>query len=167
MTGEAPVPPQGDSLASAESVMRAYTSRSEEAAVRLLRVAGLLQVRIGRVLKHYGLSPAAHDVLCVLRDAGGVLASRRVAEAMSSASPDLTRLLRRLEEAGLVGRSQDAKDKRVLMVSLTDAGRLRLDAVAGPMQSLHKQVMGRLKKGDRKDLVRILAELEASGESRV
>lgn len=146
---------------------RGYASRSEEAAVRLMRVAGMLQVRIGRVLKHYGLSPATHDILTVLRDAGGTLASRRVAEAISTAAPDLTRLVQRLEKAGLVTRGRDAGDKRVVVVTLTDAGRGKLDAVAGPISSLHKQVMGRLKKGERKDLVRILTALEADGLPRI
>jgi len=146
---------------------RGYASRSEEAAVRLIRVAGLLQVRIARVLKHYDLSPAAHDILTVLRDAGGALPSRRVAAAMSTAAPDLTRLLHRLAGAGLVQRQRDPGDKRIVVVVLTDAGRGKLDAVAGPISSLHKQVMGRLKKGDRKDLVRILQSLESAGESRV
>ena len=135
--------------------------------MRLVRVAGIMQVREARVLKHYGLSPVGHDILTVLRDAGGSLPARRVADAISTASPDLTRLLQRLAAKELIGRERDTRDKRVMLVSLTDAGRDLLQQVAGPIGSLHKQMMGRLKKGERKELVRILAALEEVNATRL
>lgn len=135
--------------------------------MRLMGAAAMVQVRLARVLKHYGLSPATHEVLTVLADAGGRCASKHIAPQLSTAAPDLTRLLQRLERAGLIERSRDASDKRVVIVSLTGAGQTALDDAAGPIASLHKQVMGRLKKGERKALISILRQIEADGATRV
>jgi len=146
---------------------RAFASRSEEAAVRLMRAAGMVQVRLARLLKHYGLSPATYDILRVLADAGGACASRDIARRIATAAPDLTRLLQRLEKAGYIERSRDTTDRRVISVRLTDAGRELLDRTAGPIASLHKQIMGRLKKGERKALVAALRQLEDDGVRRV
>ena len=153
----------GDGLTAA----RGYASRSEEASVRLLSVAGVLQVRLGRVLKHYGLSPATYDILSVLASEGGKLPAKRVQSLIATASPDLTRLLQRLSDQGLIERDRDPADKRAVVVSLTEQGKSLLQQVAGPIESLHKQMLGRIKKGERKELVRILKALEEANEGRV
>ncbi len=146
---------------------RTFGSRSEEAAIRLMRAAGMVQVRVARLLKHYGLSPATHDILRVLADAGGRCASKDIAQRVATAAPDLTRLLQRLEKAGHIERGRDAEDRRVVTVRLTDTGRALLDQTAGPLASLHKQIMGRLQKADRKALVAALRRLEDDGATRV
>jgi len=132
-----------------------------------MRAAGMVQVRLARLLKHYGLSPATYDILRVLADAGDACASRHLARCIATAAPDLTRLLQRLEKAGYIERSRDTTDRRVVTVRLTDAGRDLLDRTTGPIASLHKQIMGRLKKGERKALVAALRQLEDEGVSRV
>lgn len=143
--------------------LRSFDSRSEEAAVRLLRTAGLLQVKVARVLRHYGISPVGYDILVVLDGAGGSLRPRQIADAISTASPDLTRLLQRLELQGLVRREKHDGGRRTLRVTLTDDGAAMLVQVAGPVGSLYKQVLGRLEKSDRKQLLRVLRKLEGRG----
>jgi len=146
---------------------RRYDSRSEEAVVRLLRVAGILQVRLARMLKHYNLSPAGYDILVVIDDAGGSLPAKAVSERIATASPDLTRLIQRLVAKGWVITKRDPADRRALLVELTGPGRSLIQKVAGPASSLHKQMLGRIKKSDRKDLVRILQTLEDEGSARI
>lgn len=47
----------------------------------------------------------------------------------------VTRIVDRLERAGLVRRQKSSKDKRVTNVSLTDAGRAKLETAPEPLQA--------------------------------
>lgn len=70
-------------------------------------------------------------------------------------SSTLTPLLKRLEAQGLVARTRDAADERVVRLSLTDQGRaLRAPACAVPGELLEGADLG------LEDLARIKAEVE-------
>ena len=47
----------------------------------------------------------------------------------------VTRIIDRLERDGVVKREKSSKDKRVVNVSLTDAGKIKLDAAPEPLQA--------------------------------
>jgi DNA-binding MarR family transcriptional regulator len=64
----------------------------------------------------------AHIFLMSKIDAHGALPMTRVAEFLGSGLPTATGLVSRMEERGLVRRDHDTRDRRVVLVSLTDAG---------------------------------------------
>ena len=63
-----------------------------------------------------------YDVLYALRKAGCALRQSELAKHVLLSQPALSRLVERLEQRGLVLRSTDSRDKRGVLVSLTDAG---------------------------------------------
>lgn len=64
----------------------------------------------------------AHVFLMSMLDKHGVVPMTRVAELLGSGLPTATGLVSRMEERGLIRRDHDTKDRRVVLVSLTDAG---------------------------------------------
>jgi DNA-binding MarR family transcriptional regulator len=81
------------------------------------------------VLADFGLTPARYDVLYAIVDADtqyGVCPQRKLWKALGVARSTMSKLLRSLEELGLVRRERWSIDRRQRYVSLTALGRLRL-----------------------------------------
>jgi DNA-binding MarR family transcriptional regulator len=64
----------------------------------------------------------AHLFLMSMIDKHGALPMTRVSEFLGSGLPTATGLVSRMEERGLVRRDHDTRDRRVVLVSLTNAG---------------------------------------------
>ena len=63
-----------------------------------------------------------YDVLYALKKAGCALRQSELTKQVLLSQPALSRLVERLEQRGLVRRSSDTRDKRGVLVELTDAG---------------------------------------------
>ncbi|MEJ5366935.1 MAG: MarR family transcriptional regulator [Bryobacteraceae bacterium] len=112
----------------------------QDAFVTLQRAAARLMDGVADLLKPYGLRPAQYNVLRILRGAQPEeLSCRQVAERMMTREPDLTRLLDRLEAAGLVRRARNDADRRVVRVAITPSGLELLGRLDAPMLELHRR----------------------------
>ena len=102
---------------------RPFRSREEEAYLSVIRTADLLARDIGDQLKDYGISETQYNVLRILRGAGpdGHPCSE-VGARLVTRDPDVTRLLDRMEKRGLVSRSRDAADRRIVTIRLSADG---------------------------------------------
>ena len=63
---------------------------------------------------------------------------------MVTKDPDITRLLDRLERRGLVVRSREQKDRRVIIARITQEGLRTLAELDEAVLKLHKRQLGRL-----------------------
>ncbi|MGH7337863.1 MAG: MarR family winged helix-turn-helix transcriptional regulator, partial [Myxococcota bacterium] len=98
----------------------------DEAGLNLMLAAAWLERRIELALARHGLTLPQYNVLRILRGAGdGGHARCEIAERMIDAAPDVTRLLDRLEAAGLVRRGPGRADRRASVAWITPKG-LRL-----------------------------------------
>ncbi len=117
----------------------------DEAFASLQRTADALMQGVAAALKPAGLSPAQYNVLRILRGAGpDGLACREIGERMITKDPDITRLLDRLEERGLVARSRDRADRRVITTRITDKGQRILEDLDKAIEELHVKQLGHL-----------------------
>jgi DNA-binding MarR family transcriptional regulator len=110
------------------------------------------------VLRVADLTFAQYNVLRILR--GGqseALSCGTISQRMLTRDSDLTRLLDRLEERGLVKRVRDSRDRRMVTAAITDSGLQLLRRLDGPVDRLHRE---QLKHIPRKQLetLRALAE---------
>jgi DNA-binding MarR family transcriptional regulator len=105
---------------------------SDEALLSILRTATMIDHGLAEVLRPYGVTTTQYNVLRILRGAGGRgLCGREIAERLISRVPDVSRLLERLEEAGLLSKRRDAGDRRHVTARISPKGR-RILAQATP-----------------------------------
>ena len=121
----------------------------QEAFVQLQRAASRLMEDVARLLKPAGLRPTQYNVLRILRGARpDPLSCGEISARMITREPDLTRLLDRLESAGLVSRCRGDEDRRVVRVAITAQGLALLESLDAPMLALHRRQFAAL--GERK-----------------
>lgn len=135
----------------------------QEAFVQFQRAASRLMEDVARLLKPAGLRPTQYNVLRILRGARpDALSCGEITDRMITREPDLTRLLDRLETAGLVSRCRGEQDRRVVRVTITAEGLAVLKSLDAPMLALHRRQFEPL--GERKTamLTRIASELAES-----
>ena len=77
--------------------------------------------------------------------------------------PDITRLLDRLERAGLVHRYRDTRDRRVVRGTLTPEGSDLVERMAAPLEALHCDLVSHLDADERKHLVSLLRKARRAG----
>jgi DNA-binding MarR family transcriptional regulator len=101
----------------------------EQAVIAVLRVANRITLELTALLKPHGLTPSQYNALRILRGVGeSGLTCRELGERMLTRDPDITRLIDRLERAGLATRLRETGDRRVVTTRITRRG---IDALAG------------------------------------
>lgn len=142
----------------AEVVPRPDETLEYETFLSLVEAAHLLSRGFAEALRPAGLTPTQFNVLRVLRCAGKPLHCGEMGGRLSSRDPDVTRLLDRLESRGLITRSRDAADRRVVMTSLTDEGRALLSELEYPVGRIHREQFAHLGSEKLELLSRLLTE---------
>jgi DNA-binding MarR family transcriptional regulator len=101
-----------------------FARPSDEALVSILRTATVLEHGSNEALRPFGITMTQYNVLRILRGAGvGGLCGREIAERLISRVPDVSRLLDRMEEMGLLSKERDSSDKRHVTARITAKGR--------------------------------------------
>jgi DNA-binding MarR family transcriptional regulator len=151
---------------------RPFETPAEEAYLNLLRTTTVLAADFERLFKDAGLSEPQYNVLRILRGAGtgtGAtgLPCLEIASRMITRVPDITRLVDRLEAAGLVERARTSEDRRVVLVKITNKG---LDAIApldAKLAEVHRRQMGHMTRRELEELSRLLVKArEPAGDAR-
>jgi DNA-binding MarR family transcriptional regulator len=76
--------------------------------------------------------------------------------------PDASRLLDRMEAAGLIRRERDAADRRFVTTRITEAGLRVVAELDGPIDELHRRRLGVLDADELRSLIGLLARLRES-----
>ena len=130
--------------------------------IGLLQAADALGQQAEQLLKATGLSGAQYNVLRILRGAEPAgLPCRGIGDRMISHDPDMTRLLDRMEERGLITRVRQTDDRRVVKTRITAQGLRLLKTLDRPIHHLHKHQFQHLPAARLKILSELLEELRA------
>ena len=124
---------------------------------RVAKASRLLDAEMRTSLARVGLTKEEFKVLMELHtgpQTHGVLS--RHLEVSTGA---MTNRLDKLERAGLVSRSQDPKDRRGVMLTLTPSGAERLDAYIDRGARRERQLLEGLSAGDKRQLNELLTKL--------
>jgi len=134
-----------------------FSTLEDEALVSLQRTADRLQGRLGDMLKPHGLSPTQYNALRILRGAGDEGRScSEIAERMINRDPDITRLVDRLERRGLVKRSRDGKDRRVITTRITPTGLDLLRSLDRLIEEFNRKLLGHMGDEQLRTLIKLL-----------
>lgn len=141
---------------------RPFRSLGHEAHLSIERTAAVLGHAFAETLKPHGLTPTQYNVLRILRGAGpDGLCRYEVGERLVTPVPDVTRLLDRLETAGLVDRERDTEDRRQVRARITAEGRRLLDALDDIVDEMHRGHFGHLEEERLRTLIDLLAAARA------
>jgi DNA-binding MarR family transcriptional regulator len=145
-------------LESEIKMSRPFARKSEEALVSIMRTAAMLDHVFGDALKQFGVTGTQYNVLRILRGAGkDGLCGREIGERLVSKEPDVSRLLDRMEEQGLMTRERDPDDRRHVTARATAKGLKILVQAEPTLAALEGQYFGALNAGALKDLIDTLA----------
>jgi len=142
-----------------------FTSREQEAYLSLLRTAETLQAQAEARLKDFGLTGTQYNALRILRGAGPEgLPCREIGERMITHDPDITRLLNRLEDRGLVERTRARHDRRVIFGKISAAGLKLLREMDAPIEKYGRDMLRHVGQERLKQLIDLL-ELVRGGKT--
>ena len=141
-----------------------FASLAHEAHLSVVRTAAVVQDEVERFLKPYGITATQYNVLRILRGAEpDGLCRNEVRDRMLTRMPDMTRLLDRMEEAGLVVRSRERDDRRMVLTRISDQGRKLLSDLDVAVDREHKSRFTKLNDDELRSLIEMLARVRSSG----
>lgn len=141
-----------------------FTSLEQEVFLNLVRTASLLEHGVAEGLKAHGLTLTQYNALRILRGAGpDGLCRSEIQERMLTPVPDATRLLDRLEAAGLVVRDRGEADRRFVIARITRDGLDLLERLDAPVEELHQEQLGHMSRSDLRRLADLLEEARPAG----
>src|SRR3954452_17696249 len=128
---------------------------------RISRLARELEARLEPVYREHGLEPGWHDILATLRRHGAPYRLRPtdLTNASMLTSSGTTKRLDKLEQAGLIARSPDPDDRRGTLITLTDAGLERIDAVTEAHPANERRLLDALSAAEQRQLADLLRKL--------
>lgn len=141
-----------------------FRSLHEEALLSIARTEAVTRERLERVLAPHGLTMTQYNVLRILRGAGtNGLCRNEIGQRLISRMPDVSRLLDRMEAAGLVSRVRSREDRRLVTTTLTSKGRKLVDALDDDIADAQAEQVGHMTKAQLRTLIDLLG-LARSGE---
>jgi DNA-binding MarR family transcriptional regulator len=141
-----------------------FVSLHQEAYLNLARTAAVLSHSFNEAIKPYGITATQYNVLRILRGAGDAgLCRNDVRDRLVAQVPDVTRLLDRMEDAGLIERERETTDRRLVTTRITDEGLRVLDALDTRIVDVHRAQLGHLSKQQLTTLIELLSLARVPG----
>jgi DNA-binding MarR family transcriptional regulator len=143
-----------------------FPSPAHEAVVGIMRTNELLQIRLTRLFREYGVTAQQYNILRILQGSGKPLPCLEIASRMITVVPAITGLIDRLEKAALVRRVRSETDRRVVNVGITDAGTALLAEAEEPLGTLHESLMGHMEPAELEALTALLDKVRAPHQTQ-
>ena len=139
---------------------RPFDAPGDEALVTLLRTADVLRGELERTLGKHGITLQQFNVLRILRGSHPKpLPTLEIADRMIERAPGITRLIDRLENAGLVSRKRCPEDRRVVHCAITEAGVEMLAQSVPTAREAGRRLSSRLSQDELERLTELLDRL--------
>jgi DNA-binding MarR family transcriptional regulator len=134
---------------------------------RVSRLGHHLDVARRAAFTDHGIEPWEFDVLAALRRAGAPyeLSPGRLLRETLVTSGTMTNRVDRLVARSLVERLPDPRDRRGVLVRLTDEGRATVDGALAALLEHERPLLAALSADERRDLAALLRRLSVSIET--
>lgn len=144
---------------------RRFDSIQQEAFLNLWRTYDKLKVLEDTMFASVDLSAQQYNTLRLLRSSHPEpMPTQSLGARLISRAPDMTRLLDKLEGRGFIQRTRREDNRRVVDVSLTQAGVDLLDQLAQPVQECHLRQLGHMDDHELETLTQLLKKVRAPHE---
>lgn len=140
-----------------------FRSLEEEAHLNIARTAAVLEHALSQALKPFDITPTQYNVLRILRGAGAEgLCRNEVGGRLVTRVPDVTRLLDRMEETGLLARERGTSDRRYVTARISPQGLAILERLDGEICRIHRRQLGHLDKQQLRELIELLTAVRGA-----
>jgi DNA-binding MarR family transcriptional regulator len=141
---------------------RPFHSIKAEVTVGILRTAALIERHFAQVVASTGVTVQQYNVLRILRGAGPEgLPTLVIRDRMIHAAPGITRLLDKLEKAGLARRERASPDRRQVFCYITPKGLEILAQLDEEMRRADDMAVGTLDDAQQRQLIKLLEGVRA------
>jgi DNA-binding MarR family transcriptional regulator len=145
----------------AEDVLAQLAEASGSSGViAMLQATAVLQGRVESALESVGLTGPKYMTLEQLIRAGGSLSLSALADCRKCVRSNITQLVDRLEDDGLVERVNNPDDRRAIRARITDLGHERFSAAAAAIQAVQEELASKLTADQRAGFVNALMALQ-------
>jgi len=142
-----------------------FDSQLQEAYLNLWRTYDRLRALEDEFFSPFGLTAQQYNMLRVLKTRHPrTLPTLELAQRLVSRAPDITRMLDKLEERGLVARERSKDDRRSVHVAITAAGLALLEELHKPLSECQSRQLGHLSDSDLQHLIELLRAARAPHE---
>lgn len=140
-----------------------FASPAQEAVLNVVATSSWVTSEIQDTLTPHGITQAQFNVLRILRGRHPErYTCSQIAERLLDRTPDVTRLLVRLERNGWVDRQRDENDRRVVRVSITDTGLDLLRHLDAPVEDTIGRITEHLSDDELEALSSLLERLRTN-----
>ena len=142
---------------------RPFRSLEQEAYLNIVRTAAQLTDSFEQMLAPWGITTSQFNVLRILQGAEpDGLCRNDVRDRMLTRMPDMTRLLDRMEKAGLVSRERSTIDRRLVSTRITPKGTRLVQELEPSVTEEHRGTLGHLTKDQLHALIDLLSQARDS-----
>ena len=127
--------------------------------IEVMRAASVISAALGPVVREFGLSLAAFNILHTLAHAADPMPPRDISRQQVIRPQTLSDILGTLEDDGLVDRVREPGDRRMLLVAITSTGRERYQACCDPLLAVESRLLERLAPDDLTTVRVLLGQL--------
>jgi DNA-binding MarR family transcriptional regulator len=154
-----------DMTAAPKNAPPRFDSPEQEAYLGLWRTYDRLRALEDELFARHGLTAQQYNALRLLSARHPApVATLALAGRLISRAPDITRLLDKLDERGLIARDRPAGNRRVVEVVITTIGLGLLRKLDAEVRACHERQLGHLRRADLRRLVELLREVRRPHE---
>jgi DNA-binding MarR family transcriptional regulator len=134
-----------------------FDSPEQEVFLSLWRTYDRLRALEEELFGRHDLTPQQYNALRLLAaEHPRSIRTLDLAGRLVSRAPDITRLLDKLEQRGLIERDRPADNRRIVRVGITEAARALLRTLREPLRRCHQQQLGHLSPKELSNLAALL-----------
>lgn len=135
-----------------------------EAALEFKKVAAKMESEREELFAHFGITPGRFHLLMILKnEAGFILSPSELAKRTNVTRATMTQFVDALEKEDFVKRTDDPKDRRGMLVQLTDKGLSKLKEILPHYYKTLTGFTGDLSIEERDTLLNLMKKIKPSG----
>ncbi|NBC15953.1 MAG: MarR family transcriptional regulator [Bacteroidetes bacterium] len=140
-----------------------FVSPAQEAMLNIMVTNSWLTSELSAAMSPHGMTPAQYNVLRILRGSHpDRLTCSQIGDRLLDRTPDVTRLLNRLERSDLVDRRRAEYDRRVVEVGITDEGLALLGRMQEDVDEVQRHLTEHLTEEEQRQLSDLLERMRTN-----
>ena len=137
---------------------RKFRTEYQKARINIIYTYNWLSEKIGSIFEEWDITPRQFNILRILRGEGKPLSTLQIRQRMLDKMSDTSRIVDRLLKKGLVRKTPNGQDRRLVDVVITPKGKKLLENI-DPFEDHADRIMSNLSEEEAKTLNKLLDKL--------